>query len=83
MNIRLATVRVAGLGHLGSVPYWVDQAGDLLGMQACNLQNLPENYTLRYCESLHGCLSCSCRVNLFVTGRSLPCHDMAFIIVCR
>ncbi|KAG8943335.1 N-terminal acetyltransferase A complex catalytic subunit ard1, partial [Tulasnella sp. 419] len=21
---------------------------DLLGMQACNLQNLPENYTLRY-----------------------------------
>ncbi|KIO27108.1 hypothetical protein M407DRAFT_243457 [Tulasnella calospora MUT 4182] len=23
-------------------------AGDLLGMQACNLQNLPENYTLRY-----------------------------------
>jgi len=26
----------------------VAQAGDLLGMQACNLQNLPENYTLRY-----------------------------------
>ncbi|KAG8987482.1 N-terminal acetyltransferase A complex catalytic subunit ard1 [Tulasnella sp. JGI-2019a] len=23
-------------------------ANDMLGMQACNLQNLPENYTLRY-----------------------------------
>jgi hypothetical protein len=25
------------------------QVDDLLGMQACNLQNLPENYTMRYC----------------------------------
>ena len=22
-----------------------------MGMQACNLQNLPENYTMRYCQS--------------------------------
>lgn len=22
-----------------------------MGMQACNLNNLPENYTLRYCKS--------------------------------
>ena len=21
-----------------------------MGMQACNLQNLPENYTMRYCQ---------------------------------
>ena len=26
------------------------QAEDMPGMQACNLQNLPENYTMRYCE---------------------------------
>lgn len=25
------------------------QPEDLLGMQACNLQNLPENYQMRYC----------------------------------
>ena len=23
-----------------------------MGMQACNLHNLPENYTLKYCESI-------------------------------
>jgi N-alpha-acetyltransferase 10/11 len=23
-----------------------------MGMQACNLQNLPENYTMKYCTSL-------------------------------
>ena len=27
----------------------IRQIDDLLGMQACNLQNLPENYTMRYC----------------------------------
>ena len=26
------------------------QIEDLQGMQACNLQNLPENYTMKYCE---------------------------------
>ena len=25
------------------------QVDDLTGMQACNLHNLPENYTLKYC----------------------------------
>lgn len=25
------------------------QVDDLMGMQACNLQNLPENYTMKYC----------------------------------
>lgn len=24
-----------------------------MGMQACNLQNLPENYTLRYCAFIY------------------------------
>jgi N-alpha-acetyltransferase 10/11 len=24
-----------------------------MGMQACNLQNLPENYTMKYCLLLH------------------------------
>lgn len=28
---------------------WVLQVDDLMGMQACNLQNLPENYTMKYC----------------------------------
>ena len=27
------------------------QVDDLTGMQACNLHNLPENYTLKYCAS--------------------------------
>ena len=27
------------------------QIEDLQGMQACNLQNLPENYTMKYCTS--------------------------------
>jgi hypothetical protein len=27
----------------------LQQADDLTAMQACNLQNLPENYTMRYC----------------------------------
>ena len=27
----------------------IRQADDLLGMQNCNLHNLPENYTMRYC----------------------------------
>lgn len=26
------------------------QVDDLMGMQACNLQNLPENYTMKYCK---------------------------------
>ena len=26
-----------------------EQVEDLVAMQACNLQNLPENYTMRYC----------------------------------
>ena len=26
-----------------------------MGMQACNLQNLPENYTMRYCQSTLFC----------------------------
>ena len=28
------------------------QVNDLMGMQACNTQNLPENYTMRYCASI-------------------------------
>ena len=36
--------------------WWTDhrfaQVEDLQGMQACNLQNLPENYTMKYCMSL-------------------------------
>lgn len=27
------------------------QVDDLMGMQACNLQNLPENYSMKYCTS--------------------------------
>src|SRR5882672_5639503 len=28
------------------------QVEDLIGMQTCNLYNLPENYTLRYCRQI-------------------------------
>ena len=28
----------------------IAQVEDLMGMQACNLQNLPENYTMKFCE---------------------------------
>ena len=35
-----------------------EQVEDLLGMQACNLQNLPENYTMRYCKTILQVLSC-------------------------
>jgi hypothetical protein len=29
------------------------QPEDLMGMQACNLQNLPENYVMRYCAYMN------------------------------
>lgn len=31
------------------VLHFPTQVDDLLGMQNCNLHNLPENYTMRYC----------------------------------
>lgn len=34
---------------IGSFFYLKHQPADFIGMQACNLQNLPENYTMRYC----------------------------------
>lgn len=47
MNIRLARVR--GLSRSRSPKPDSRQVDDLPGMQACNLQNLPENYTMKYC----------------------------------
>lgn len=35
-------------------------------MQACNLQNLPENYQMRYCELGHGETQLSAHVSDFI-----------------
>lgn len=44
MNIRQATVSTY-------LPLSANEkADDMMGMQECNLHNLPENYTMRYCE---------------------------------
>lgn len=53
MNIRQAKVRqgyVAAPADLLIDRAESCQADDLMGMQACNLQNLPENYTMKYCR---------------------------------
>ena len=45
----------AAIPEPGSTPItasWILQVEDLSAMQACNLQNLPENYTMRYCTYL-------------------------------
>lgn len=64
MNIREATVRYLSFASLTLVvpaglirpPRSTRQVDDLLGMQNCNLHNLPENYTMRYCEHIrHSC----------------------------
>lgn len=44
MNIRQATVRLS---------MRLQQLDDLMGVQNCNLHNLPENYTMRYCTLSH------------------------------
>lgn len=51
MNIR--PMRVSSIFDFPQVPLGlvVVKVEDLPGMQACNLQNLPENYTMRYCQS--------------------------------
>jgi len=50
-------------------------------MQACNLQNLPENYTMRYCISLVFVSSYSFFRRFL---RLIPRHDMAITLLrCR
>ena len=44
MNIRQATV--SNYQPLSAN----EKADDMMGMQECNLHNLPENYTMRYCK---------------------------------
>lgn len=50
MNIRPARVslHIILTGSLRCLSV-LSKIDDLMGMQACNLQNLPENYTMRYC----------------------------------
>lgn len=51
MNIREATVSAPVTGSEGRrLADNLLQINDQLGMQNCNLHNLPENYTMRYCE---------------------------------
>ena len=49
MNIRLARVSATSWRVIYSEAE-LSQVDDLQGMQACNLHNLPENYTLKYCR---------------------------------
>jgi hypothetical protein len=50
-------------------------------MQACNLQNLPENYTMRYCILVSSHLS---HVLRGCPVRPIPCYDLAVpLLRCR
>lgn len=44
---------------------------DMMGMQNCNLHNLPENYTMRYCKFAQA-----------HSSRLLPCIDVAPTFLC-
>jgi len=44
---------------------------DMMGMQNCNLHNLPENYTMRYCKFAQA-----------HSSRLLPCIDVAPAFLC-
>jgi hypothetical protein len=50
-------------------------------MQACNLQNLPENYTMRYC--IHPRLVSSLFELPDAALRPIPCHDLAITVLRR
>ena len=52
-----------------------------MGMKACNLQNLPENYTMKYCMVFGACSVIEDINHLLL--RSISCSDMATVIVCR
>lgn len=58
------------------------QADDLTAMQACNLQNLPENYTMRYC--IHLILFHVIHILRGSLIRLIPCYDLAVpLLRCR
>lgn len=48
-TIRVARVSCSSLVVLFFTSYGT-QMEDLPGMQACNLQNLPENYSMKFCS---------------------------------
>lgn len=51
-------------------------------MQACNLQNLPENYTMRYC--IHLVLFHLIQIKRGYFLRPIPCYDLAVpLLRCR
>lgn len=82
MNIREATVSWAGGKTRQRSSDGCQQINDQLGMQNCNLHNLPENYTMRYCESV---LRWWCKGSPTDSdyGRLLPRPHMAAAFVCR
>lgn len=50
MNIRPATVSISFFRYTYVLAdSFCTKVDDLMGMQACNLHNLPENYTMKYC----------------------------------
>ncbi len=51
-------------------------------MQACNLQNLPENYTMRYC--IHTIMFHLIHILKGCFLRLIPCYDLAVSLLrCR
>ena len=50
------------------------------GMQACNLQNLPENYTMKYCECLSN-LHTRAEADMFITDlyHSLTWPQLSYV----
>ena len=57
------------------------QVEDLAGMQACNLHNLPENYTMKYCtsSSYRSCQNSQVDSTLF--ARSISRAIVAFALI--
>ena len=52
-----------------------------MGMQSANLQNLPENYVMKFCAHLES-VHTRARMTDRELSRDLPCHDMATDLVC-
>lgn len=51
-----------------------------MGMQACNLQNLPENYTMKYCE--RNSLPTDV-LTVLTSPRFVPSPHLAISVICR
>lgn len=84
MNIREATVsdQQSCIYSLEGADFGC-KVNDQLGMQNCNLHNLPENYTMRYCErEWKGYLDSAASDRELLSYRLLSCSHMATAFLC-